>query len=287
MVTDKGIWFTEESGRGWRKISDQKKPDRKYKPVPPGGLILRVWFLDQQHGFAVGWQKTVLETRDGGRTWTDMEEAAKPPANPSFTAYTRIAFDGQKYGLILGQATPPRRGEDSRLPSWMEPERAVARREVPALTLLLETQNGGASWASSTAPLFGTATSLRLADLGGLAVFGFNESFEWPSEVYRISFSGGKSTTVFREKNRRITDAALFSNSSAFLAGVEPPGRLSSSPIPGKVKILASSNLTDWSEMKVDYKAVARSVILAGPDADHLWCATDTGMILHLDRSAN
>jgi hypothetical protein len=34
--------------------------------------------------------------------------------------------------------------------------------------------------------------------------------------------------------------------------------------------------------MDVDYRAVARSLVLAGPDAGHLWAATDTGMILRL-----
>ncbi len=38
-----------------------------------------------------------------------------------------------------------------------------------------------------------------------------------------------------------------------------------------------------WDEMKVDYRAVARTVMLAGPDAEHVWAATDTGMILHLN----
>ena len=46
--------------------------------------------------------------------------------------------------------------------------------------------------------------------------------------------------------------------------------------------MLTSANLTDWTEMQVDYKAVARSLALAGPDPDHLWAATDTGMILRL-----
>jgi hypothetical protein len=281
MVTDNGIWLTEESGRSWKKISGQQKADRKLRPAPPGGLILRVWFLAPRHGFAVGLQKTVLETQDGGRTWTPVEEAAKPPANPSFTAYTRIAFDNPRVGLIVGGATPPRR-DDDRLPSWMEPEVAVRRRQVPSLTLLLQTLDGGAKWLHSTAPLFGIVTGLRLAGDDGLAVMGFNESFEWPSEVERIDLTSGKSTRVFREKNRRVLDSALFPGPRAFLAAVEPTGRLNSSPIPGKVKILTSTNFTDWSEMDVDYKAVARSLILAGPDADHLWCATDTGMILHL-----
>jgi len=46
--------------------------------------------------------------------------------------------------------------------------------------------------------------------------------------------------------------------------------------------MLESRDLKNWSEMPVDYRAVAQSLVLAGPDPDHLWAATDTGMILHL-----
>ena len=34
--------------------------------------------------------------------------------------------------------------------------------------------------------------------------------------------------------------------------------------------------------MAVDYRAVAHSAIIAGPDENHVWIATDTGMILKL-----
>jgi hypothetical protein len=34
--------------------------------------------------------------------------------------------------------------------------------------------------------------------------------------------------------------------------------------------------------MQVDYRAVARRVILATAGPDHVWAATDTGMILKL-----
>ena len=49
MVTDKGIWQTEEAGRSWHKLNTPK--DMKD--------ILRVWFLDRQHGYAVGERKRV------------------------------------------------------------------------------------------------------------------------------------------------------------------------------------------------------------------------------------
>jgi hypothetical protein len=116
-----------------------------------------------------------------------------------------------------------------------------------------------------------------------LAVFGFEESFTWPSEVYRLDMAANQSTRVFREKDRRVVDCAMFPN-RAYLAAIEPPGKLNSLPIPGKVKMLTSLDFETWTEMEVDYKAVARSLVLAGPDADHQWAATDTGMILHLVR---
>jgi photosystem II stability/assembly factor-like uncharacterized protein len=284
MVCDNGIWQTEESGRTWKKISPQKRGDRQ-KYGSGAGMILKVWFVDPQHGFAAGYQKTALETVDGGKTWKPIEEAAKPTGNPAFTAYTQIAFANAKVGLIAGGATPPRKDAPA-YPAWMAPEQAVKQREVPTLTITLETRDAE-KWVASTAPLYGTLTGLRLTPTQGMYVFGFEDSFEVPSEVYRLDLSTGKSASAFRAPNRRVTDGLLFDGAGAFLAAVEPPGKLSSAPIPGRVKMLTSDDLTTgnqptWKEMDVDYRAVARALVLAGPDPSHLWAATDTGMILHL-----
>jgi len=46
MVTGESLWFTQEAGRSWTRISDQIKPDKKLADAPHTGLILRVWFLD-------------------------------------------------------------------------------------------------------------------------------------------------------------------------------------------------------------------------------------------------
>jgi len=282
MVTEDGIWGTTEGGLNWRKLCNQPKPNEKLGPVTPGGLILRVWFLSEQHGYAVGYQKTMLETNDGGKTWKPVEEAAKPAANPAFTAYSRIVFDGD-HGLVIGAAIPPRR-DLGRFPSWMQPDVAAKARAVPNVTLLLETRDGGHTWMSSTSSLFGLVTTIRMAGNLGLNVFGFAESFQWPSEVYSIDFSTGKSVSTFHEKNRRVFDAAVFHGPYGVLAAVEPPGQLNTVPIPGKVKMLQSTDLNEWQEMDVDYRAVATALSLAGPDRDHLWVATDTGMILHLSK---
>jgi len=279
MVTDDSFWFTETSGVNWKRIAPQIKPDKKISQVS-GGLILRVWFLDAKHGFAVGLQKSVYESKNGGGTWTAVAEAAQPAGAPAFTTYRLIYFEAGKAGMIYGSSSPPRR-DDPNLPEWMEPERAVKRRPVPMLSLSLKTLDGGATWKSDTAQVLGTLSNACLSGPDGLSVYEFNQSFASPSEVYHLDGRAGKITNVYHDK-LRVMDCTLFRGPRAFLAAVEPPGRLNTVPIPGKVKILTSTDLTDWTEMDVDYKANARSLIMAGPDAEHLWVATDTGMILHL-----
>jgi len=294
MVTGESLWFTQEAGRSWTRISDQIKPDKKLADAPHTGLILRVWFLDAQHGYAVGLQKSVFETHDGGRTWKPLAEAAAPTSNPAYSVYSHIVFENARWGMIAGGYAPPRtagksreeREEEGDLPEWMHPETTLHRRQQPRLTLELDTRDGGATWKSGTAPLLGSLVSARLAGENGLLVFDYADSFEWPAEVYRLDLKTGRSESAFKQKDRLVTDAAIFVDGAgdgrAFLAAVEPPGRLRSAPIPGKVRMLSSTNLKDWVEMPVDYRAVAQSLVLAGPDAEHLWAATDTGMILRL-----
>jgi hypothetical protein len=282
MVTDHGLWYTEESGRTWKKLSEQLRPDKTLEPETTIGLLLRVWFLDEKHGFGVGLQKTIIETKDGGKNWAPVAAAAEPAGNPAYTAYTRIVFADAKRGVIVGGSQPPRKGEGYRntVPAWVDPEKASKRKEVPTLTLMAQTTDGGATWVTSTVPLMGTVTNLRVTPTDGLIVMGFGESFEWPSEVYRMA--DGHTGRIFRDKSPRVTDAQLYPGPQVYLAGVEPTGRMNLAAVPGKVKILKSEDFSTWTDMAVDYKAVARSVVMAGPDPEHLWVGTDTGMILHL-----
>ena len=282
MVGRDAIWYTEEAGRSWKRISNQIHPQKK---LGEEGVVLRVAFLDPQHGFAVGLRKSVYETKDGGKTWTAVAEAAVPSSNPMYSHYTQVGFTPDGRGMIVGGYVPPRR-DGGREPDWLNPDEALKRRQVPTLTLELETHDGGAHWKAETAPLLGTLARFTMNGTHGLGVFAFVDAFDWPSEVYHFDLRTGKSVSAFKQKDRRVTDALLDAEGHGFLAAVEPAGRLSVSPIPGKVRILRSADLFSWEEMKVNYKAVARNVLLAGPDGEHMWAATDTGMILHLENAA-
>jgi hypothetical protein len=265
MVAADGIWQTRESGRSWQRI---KKSDG----------IRRVWFLDQERGWAVGYPKLVLETSDGGKTWRPVEAASQPTTQKETTTYASLAFLPNGTGIIAGESARQRLGA---FPDWIDPMSASRRQQWPTMTVELETRDSGKTWRQSTAPLFGSIASIRLStDRFGLVVFRFNNAFSHPSEVYLLDMQTGKSTSVFREKNRLVTDCAVFPQSRGYLAAIEPQGQIPTLPVPGKIKVLRSSNLSNWSEMEVDYRAVGLRGMLAGPDFEHMWLATDTGMIL-------
>jgi photosystem II stability/assembly factor-like uncharacterized protein len=267
MVTDNGLWSTEEAGRTWTKS----------KTAPAG--LLRVNFLDHDHGFAAGRGKHVYETKDAGATWTPVAAASAAPGDATYTTYGDISFDG-KNGVISGWNIPPRRGG----PDWMDPKQAETQKQVPHVVILLQTLDGGNTWHESDVSLFGQITRVSMSDRRlALGLIEFKDDFSYPSEVYQIAMNGGQNSLAFRAKDRAITDVKVFNGTGrGLLVGYETNGPIYRSPIPGKLKVLTSDDLKNWTEMPVDYRAVAHSALITGPDEQHLWIATDTGMILKL-----
>src|SRR4051794_16410237 len=268
MVTDGGIWYTEEAGRSWKKIYRRKG-------------LQKVYFLTPEHGWAIGAGKTILETEDGGKHWKMLQAAEDVKLNQNRTVFSWMDFGSPKVGIVVGRSLPA--SYFHRLyPTWMETEGSYTK-ELPNVSVFLETRDGGKTWDEQASSLFGHISRFRLGKGGrGLALLEYENFFEWPSEVIRLDLTTGKNYTSLRRKDRAITDVALMSDGSAYAAGFQPSGLIAYSPVPLPVKIMRSESLTTWTDMRVDYRAVARRVILAAVDATHVWAATDTGMILKL-----
>jgi hypothetical protein len=184
--------------------------------------------------------------------------------------------------MITGFNLPPRRGSSQ--PLWMDPEAALRRAEWPHLMMELNTADGGKTWRSSTASAFGRVSRVRFGPNGlGLGLIEFSAYFGYPSEVHRINWVTGASERMYRDKNRIVTDIAIQPGGTCYLAGVEAVGRLRSA-LPGKVKIMsAGGDLSTWNDMEVDYRAEGHGAMLASA-GEGLWAATDTGMILKLEK---
>lgn len=261
MITESGIWFSDECGRGWKRIHKQR------------GLT-DIRFVSRERGWAIGVKKTVIETSDAGKTWQPVKAVQELDASAEFTAFHAIEFINSREGFISARSSRPR---DRRVPLWLDSD-PESRRERPALSITLETSDGGASWNVSKASMFGRISKLRFGNRrAGLALVEFEEYFEFPSELFALGTGKDANSRVLRQKDFAITDILV--PGKFYAAGFEPAGGISRSPIPGRVRIASSANLADWIEADVDYRAVATRVMLAGAGND-LWAATDTGMIL-------
>jgi len=270
LTGTKGIWFSAESGRAWRRVL--KDSD-----------ILTTYFTTPERGWALGAEKKLLETRDGGKTWTKVESVSEIKTSPERTVFYAIGFVNPKTGMIAGRSEPHVRDED--VPIWMDTSPEL-RHERPAVSILMDTKDGGETWSPSTASMFGRISRLGMSKgVGvGLGLIEFDRVMEYPSEVYRFDMRNGKNNRAFRRKDVAITDVAVAEDGFGLVAGIEPVGKVTHSPIPGKVRIFESPDLASWQEMDVDYRAVGHSVRAAVVDRDHMWLATDTGMVLRLTR---
>jgi len=268
MVTNSGIWSTDEAGRSWKRIYKRRG-------------LRRVHFVTPEHGWALGAAKTIIETKDSGKTWEKVQAAEDVKLNSDYTSFTWMDFGTSESGIIVGRSRPPS-GFRHDLPAWMESSPSKVR-ELPSVSVFLETKDAGKTWSPQMASLFGQISRFKLGKKGqGLALIEFENFFDWPSEVLRLDLTTGSNYTALRRKDRAITDVALLDGGPGYAAGFQPSGLIAYSPVPGPVKVLRSDDLKTWTEMPVDYRAVARRVVLAAVDATHIWMATDTGMILKL-----
>lgn len=267
MVTAKGLWQTTEAGKNWIKL-----------PKVPGE-ILRVCFTSRKDGFAVGVKKLVLMTHDGGQSWTPVPAAANQPGDPEYSAYIWVGFATPDIGLILGTNNPPRRFAPL-FPDWLDPQATLRMRDVPHLTYSLSTRDGGENWRAGSRSLFGQTSRFRLLPNGkGVGLVEFSELSNIASEVSLLNWHTGNSESIYKDPKVGISDVWMDSDDTIYLAGIEEPGRIRDI-IPGKVTVFSSQDYKEWRKMPVDYHATALRTLLAIPDSQHQWLATDNGMIL-------
>jgi photosystem II stability/assembly factor-like uncharacterized protein len=271
MVSDKGLlWKTTEGGRNWTAM-----------PKPPAE-ILRVYFNDERNGWAVGARKSILQTRDGGQHWSAVAATPEPPGDPKYSAYTLIAFATPRDGFIGGLNLPPQSGGTD-LPAWADPQAEMNRHRLPHLSYSIDTRDGGKTWRSSSASVFGEASRIRFLPNGqGLALIVYAQDFYYPSEVFKIDWRTGRSAALYKDQKFAVSDVWLDPDGTAYLAGTASEAKLRD-VVPGKVRVLMSKDGANWTALPVDYRASAHRAMLASAEGE-IWMATDAGMILKLAR---
>lgn len=267
------IWMV--TGRG----AEVSRDDGATHALSAGDARLRrIYFVNEQHGYAVGTEKTILETTDGGANWERLAAAEQVETNPETTSFHWIDFVTPRVGIITGSSKPPRKGLTGPMPAWRDPNKQERRPEWPGASITLETRDGGTSWKHTSTSLFGRMSKVLYSRDGrGLALLEFHDAFEWPSEIFSIDLRGGKSERAYREKTRAVTDIYLQAGGNGYLAAIEPPKDPSVSTL-GRVHVLESEDLRVWREMELPVLDAGR-VWIAGSE-QKLWLATDGGVVL-------
>jgi photosystem II stability/assembly factor-like uncharacterized protein len=268
MVTSKGLWKTEDGGLNWKKLPGGSAPSG----------LLRVYFLDERRGFAIGTGKCAYSTGDGGLSWRPLDVLKEVKTDSEFTDFFAIGFADGLNGIIIGQRVTP---------SPAATQRSAGRTgeppEVPRATVTLETRDGGKTWKSSIASLFGRVTEVALSASGsGMTLAEHYGAFKYPAEVHVFNWKTGATVHTFADPSLAVTDILFAKSGRAYLVGVERMGEASRSVLPGKLRVLRSDDLCNWIAMEVDYRADASRALLAEAGDGHLWISTDTGMLLEL-----
>ncbi|MCC6341245.1 MAG: hypothetical protein IT166_03545 [Bryobacterales bacterium] len=272
---ERDLWFTSAGGL-WRS-GDLA---RTWKLAHRHDSLTRVYFVGPDHGYALGANKTVLETMDGGRAWNPLPAAAEPSTHAEYTTYDWVDFATPRVGVITGVSRPPRTGRTGPLPAWRDPLRDLRRPEWPSASITLETRDGGVTWKHSTTSLFGSITRVRYARDGrGLALIEFHDAFEYPSEVFSIDLRTGRSSRAFREKDRAVTDLLVFPGNRAVLAAIAPPPDPRSSTF-GAAHFLVTDDFSNWTGMPIGAPLEAGRLWLAGDSLTSLWAVSGSGTIL-------
>ena len=119
------ILLTEDGGREWRVIASGADAD-----------LRSICFADAGNGWIAGMEGHVLHTEDGGRTWSRMSFA-------DTLDFVQVFFADARNGWILGGREGM--GEDAEHVDEEELEEG----EEPEGSLLLRTDDGGATWTES------------------------------------------------------------------------------------------------------------------------------------------
>ena len=156
MVTESGIWFTDECGRSWRRIYKQR------------GLT-DVRFVSRERGWAIG----SAQDRYRDQRWREDLDAGEGSAG---TRHGRGPHDLSRDRVCQPRKSascPPNQGvpNDSKMPLVARSRATRSAVNGHGLSVSLETHDGGATWSTNKVSMFGRISRIRVAKDGrGLAL---------------------------------------------------------------------------------------------------------------------
>jgi photosystem II stability/assembly factor-like uncharacterized protein len=178
--------------RGRILVSDDRGGSWRYVPSPTEATLTAVFFKDDQLGWAVGHDATILRSQDGGLTWEKVHEAAGENA-PLLDVWFADSANGLAvgaYGLALRSADGGRTWARARLDEGDRHLNAIAGADdgrvfvVGESGALFLSEDRGASWTRLDSPYGGSFFGALILPDGSPLIFGLR------GKVFRGSAKG-------------------------------------------------------------------------------------------------
>lgn len=194
----RGVVLRSEDGAKWQQM-----------PTPADATLNRVRFVDDTHGWAVGYDGTILATEDGGKTWVLQQFDADWGR-----AYYDVQFSDTQNGFVLGGNGRLWRTSDGGK-TWTPIESPVFE-EQPNLYNLVKLGSGallitgergliarstddGATWEQLKSPYTGSFFGTIAVSDNGLVAFGLRGNAFYLSDIATAPVLTAEELVALRE----------------------------------------------------------------------------------------
>ncbi len=254
-------------------------PTLEYNPwealqLPTTATILDISFIDANHGWLVGANATLMETRDGGRTW---EPRTLVLDNPDYR-FNSISFRGNE-GWIVGEPPIMLHTEDGGQ-SWrqipLSPKLPGAPRLITALGpgqaemmtdvgAIYRSQDGGKNWQALVQEAIGVMRNLNRSPAGAYVAVSSRGSFYSTWEPGQSAWEPHNRTSSRRVHNMGFT----------------PNGSLWMIVNGGKIAFSDPDNPEEWGELMSPIRRNSVGFLdLAYRTPNEVWLAGGSGVLL-------
>lgn len=217
------VMLSDDQGATWRQA----------KSVPTRAMLTAVFFVDAEYGWAVGHDETILNTADGGETWTRSHfapEAQQPLldlwfanrvsgiAVGAYGAYFTTNDGGRNWSSAKFSTPPPPGANDDELPPDYHLNRIVGvgnRLYVAAEGgKLYRSDDRGASWRMLPSPYEGSFFGLVPIRGEGLLAFGLR------GNLFRSADAGETWHALESHTTAMLTDGVAVNDLRVVIGGL-------------------------------------------------------------------
>ncbi|HET7811822.1 MAG TPA: hypothetical protein VFL16_14725 [Steroidobacteraceae bacterium] len=225
------VLLSDDEGATWRQA----------KSVPTRDMLTAVFFADSEYGWAVGHDETILNTVDGGETWTRSHFAPETQqplldlwfanrvsgiAVGAYGAYLTTNDGGRSWTTTKFEAPPPRQathdGETAPDEGELPPDYHLNRIVGVGNRLFIAAESGqlyrsedrGASWRALPSPYEGSFFGLVPIRGEGLLAFGLR------GHLYKSADAGETWSELESHTTAMLTDGVAINDLRVIIGGL-------------------------------------------------------------------